>query len=290
MHDEHATNHIGPDGEPSRAPRRARARPGYRASIPPQPPDDLAGRQDPAGRRLPVPRRRRARDRSRLADHPRAIRVEQGLPGSALRNAGPAMTMPASRPRGTRQALAGREFAVGHVARPDLATVAWRWRYELILTAVVSVAAAFLAAVIGALGTILVIAAIAALIALAPPLRAEAAAFVWWIVTPHRVRTGMAQAWIHSRDGKIPVVLRTTRQGFGERVHVWCRAGTSAEDFAWASHLIAAACWAREVRVSRSARYPHVVVLDIVRRDASRPDEPRRWSRASEKPAGWRAV
>jgi len=200
------------------------------------------------------------------------------------------MMMPAPRPRGTRQALAGREFAIGRVARPTPFAITWRWRYEALLAVVASTGSYFLADATGWMGACIVIAVTAALVILVPPLRAGAAVFAWWLVTPHRVRTGMAQAWIHSRDGKIPVVLRTTRQGFGERVHVWCRAGTSAEDFAWASHLIAAACWAREVRVSRSARYPHVVVLDIVRRDVSRPDEPRRWSRATEKPARWHAV
>ena len=106
-----------------------------------------------------------------------------------------------------------------------------------------------------------------------PALRAEFAAFAWWMMTPHRVRTGMAQAWIHSRDGKIPIIVRTARQPFGERVHIWCRAGTSAEDFSLASHLIAAACWAREVRVYRSHRYAQVVVLDVIRRRSNQLDQ-----------------
>lgn len=183
------------------------------------------------------------------------------------------MTMPAPRPRGTRQARAGREFAIGRVARPGLLTVAWRWRYELLLAVLVSVGAYLLVAAVGGPGAIVVAMVIAAIVSVAPPLRAEVAAFVWLIVTPHRVRTGMAQAWIHSRDGKIPVVFRTTRQPFGERVHVWCRAGTSAEDFVWGRHLIVAACWARDVRVFRSERYAHVVVLDVIRGGANRQRE-----------------
>jgi hypothetical protein len=177
------------------------------------------------------------------------------------------MTMPAPRPRGTRQALAGREFAIGRVARPTPFAVAWRWRYETLLLIVTTVGTYLLADTIGWLGICIVIGVTASLVILVPPLRSQAAAFAWWIVTPHRVRRGMAQAWIHSRDGKIPVVLRCSRRRFGQRVHVWCRAGTSAEDFVWSGHLIAAACWAREVRVSRSERYPHVVVLDIIRRN-----------------------
>lgn len=183
------------------------------------------------------------------------------------------MTMPAPRPTGTRQALAGREFAIGRGARPTPLAVAWRWRYEAPLALAIATGIYLLVDAVGWLGTCVVIGATATLISLVPVLRARAIAFAWWIVTPHRVRRGMAQAWIHSRDGKIPIVLRTTRQRFGERVYVWCRAGTSAEDFLWGSHLIAAACWAHEVRVYRSVRYSHVVVLDIIRRDANRPGE-----------------
>jgi hypothetical protein len=176
------------------------------------------------------------------------------------------MTMPAPRPRGTRQAFAGREFAIGQVAHPSLLTVAWRWRYECLLGSLVSIGAYLLVATVGGLWATIIVAAMVALVGIVPPLRAEAAAFWWWMVTPHRVRTGMAQAWIHSRDGKIPVIVRTTRQSFGQRVHIWCRAGTSPEDFVWGRHLIASACWAREVRVFRSARYAHFVVLDVIRR------------------------
>lgn len=176
------------------------------------------------------------------------------------------MTMPAPRPRGTRQALAGREFAVGRVARPPPPAILWRWRYEVLLAALISVGGYLLVAAVGGLAASAVVVATAALAIVVRPLRGETVAFFWWMVTPHRVRTGMAQAWIHSRDGKIPVVVRTTRQHYGERMHVWCRAGTSAEDFVWGRHLIAAACWARDVRVSRSTRYAHVVVLDVIRR------------------------
>ena len=86
-------------------------------------------------------------------------------------------------------------------------------------------------------------------------------------MTPHRVRVGCAQAWIHSRYGKIPFILLTSRQPFGERVYVWCRAGISAADFSSAHELLAAACWAQDVKVNHHARYSHLVALDVVRRE-----------------------
>jgi hypothetical protein len=43
-------------------------------------------------------------------------------------------------------------------------------------------------------------------------------------------------------------------------------------DFDSARQLLAAACWAQDVQVSRHARYAHLVALDVIRR---------------EPPAGW---
>jgi len=107
------------------------------------------------------------------------------------------------------------------------------------------------------------------------PARRHLLARAWCIITPHRVRTGCAQAWIHSRYGKIPIVLRTTRQPFGERVHLWCRAGTSAIDFTTARPLLMTACWARDIRITASERYPQLITLDVIRHmppGQSRPD------------------
>jgi hypothetical protein len=88
----------------------------------------------------------------------------------------------------------------------------------------------------------------------------------WCIITPHRIRTGCAQAWILSRSGKIPVVLLTTRQPFGESLLLWCPAGTSADDLMAASEMLAAACWASEVRVRSDPRYAHLVTVEVIRR------------------------
>ena len=49
-----------------------------------------------------------------------------------------------------------------------------------------------------------------------PPSRRRFTARAWCVITPHRVRTGCAQAWIHTRDGHLPVVLYTVPAGFGE--------------------------------------------------------------------------
>ena len=94
----------------------------------------------------------------------------------------------------------------------------------------------------------------------------------WCIITPHRVCVGCVQAWIHSRPGKVPIVLLTTRQPFGERVHLWCRAGTGTIDFTSARALLTAACWARDIRVNGDGRFPQLITLDVIRHLP--PDQP----------------
>jgi hypothetical protein len=179
---------------------------------------------------------------------------------------------PLPRPGSTRQARAGFEYAMGTVARANALVAVWRWRHELAVAA----GLAALWVKLGPTAAATLTAGLAAVLALTAG-TARGRRFLvarWWcIVTPHRVRTGCVQAWIHSRHGKIPIVLLTRHQPFGERVYLWCRAGTSAEDFRSARTALAAACWAKDVQVRRNTRYAHVVALDVIRRE-----RPVQWS------------
>jgi hypothetical protein len=60
-------------------------------------------------------------------------------------------------------------------------------------------------------------------------------------------------------------VLLTRRQPFGERVYLWCRAGTCKQDFEAARELLTAACWAHDIRVSSHPRNAQLVTLDVIR-------------------------
>jgi hypothetical protein len=168
------------------------------------------------------------------------------------------------RPRSTRDARAGLDFALSVVARPNLPVVAWRWRYELGLAAALTAAATVLILAEG-LGWMLAVTAAAAALCWLPAARRPLIRRAWCIITPHRIRTGCAQAWIHSRDGKIPIVVLTTSEPFGERVRIWCRAGTCPQDFVAARAQLAAACWAMDVGVATHARFAQIVLLDVIR-------------------------
>jgi hypothetical protein len=110
-----------------------------------------------------------------------------------------------------------------------------------------------------------VVIGIAAAVAGWPETRYWLIARVRSISTAHRIRTGCAQAWIQTRSGKLPVILLTRPEPYGERVYIWCRAGICLEDFEAASDILRAACWATEVRVTASTRYSHIVFLDVMR-------------------------
>jgi hypothetical protein len=174
--------------------------------------------------------------------------------------------MPPSRRAAARQTRVGLEYALGTLARANVIVAAWRWRYEL--AAVAGLAAPWIALHTAAAAALIAgLATALGLTASFPRGRRLLAARLWCIVTPHRIRSACAHAWIHSRYGKLPVILMTRSRPLGERVYLWCRAGISASDFSSARELLTAACMATDVQVSRHSRYAHLVALDVIRRE-----------------------
>ena len=162
------------------------------------------------------------------------------------------------------------ERALVRTPRPGLVVVLWRWRWEtLVLTgsglAIWSLVHGLRWIVAGA-----VVAAITVGTATACAtwrvLRHELVARAMCLVTPHRLRVGCVQARIHSRRGKLPMILWTSPAAYGERVLVWCRAGTTPADFVAARETLAAACWAADVLTTPSPRHRHLVIVEVIRR------------------------
>lgn len=142
----------------------------------------------------------------------------------------------------------------------------WRWRYELALLAVTATVLAAAVREAGAELTVITVSALTGALGPWPPRHRAFLTHAWRIITPHRLRSGFAQARIQSLDGRLPFVLRTTRQPYGEQVQVWCPAGVSAEDFRSARAILRAACWAADVRVSADERHRQRVTIDVIRR------------------------
>jgi hypothetical protein len=89
------------------------------------------------------------------------------------------------------------------------------------------------------------------------------------VVTQHRIRTGLTQAWVFSRSGRIPMVLWTRPVHEGEQLLLLLRPGLTAADLEAAAPVLAAACWAREAVVVPHSTRAALVRLVVVRYDVA---------------------
>ncbi|WP_327586355.1 hypothetical protein OHA25_04565 [Nonomuraea sp. NBC_00507] len=93
------------------------------------------------------------------------------------------------------------------------------------------------------------------------------AAHFWCVVSRHRLQRVCLETTMHTRAGRIPLVLWITPTTTGEKALILTRAGISAEEFEAYSEEIAAACWARSVNVYRNRTRAQLLIVEIVRRD-----------------------
>ena len=89
----------------------------------------------------------------------------------------------------------------------------------------------------------------------------------WCVLSRHRIQKVCFETRMHTRSGRLPLVLRIHPTKVGERALIWCRAGICAADFEAHVPEIAAACYARQARVEGNKRWAQLLYLDIVRRD-----------------------
>ena len=147
------------------------------------------------------------------------------------------------------------------------AGVAWRWRTELAtLTIATTVTAALAHTITLTWAGVILGTALAALLAI-PPTRRFVTRRFWCVLARHRIQKLCFEARLHTRAGRLPLVLWTRPTKVGERSWLLCRAGICAEDFENHIGELRAACYAREARVTRNRRWSHLVTIDIIRRD-----------------------
>jgi hypothetical protein len=169
--------------------------------------------------------------------------------------------------------LTSMAAATTPVARSSLPDMLWNWHSELGILALVATITTTVAVRDGLIWlAVLAVAVLAVMLILLSwlPARRRIIATAWCLITPHRVRVGCAQAWVQTRNGRLPVVIRTNSADYGEQVLLWCRAGITPRDLAAAREVLAVACWATDVRVLPHRRYPHLVRLEIIRNQPSR--------------------
>ena len=77
----------------------------------------------------------------------------------------------------------------------------------------------------------------------------------WCVLSRHRIQKVCFETRMHTRSGRLPLVLRIHPTQVGERALIWCRAGICAADFEAHTPEIAAACYARQARVEGNKRW-----------------------------------
>ena len=179
--------------------------------------------------------------------------------------------MPAGRPYGPNDPsiMSSLETAVREARRPGPLELAWNWRWELGLLITLGALSALIATSVGLIGLAVTagagLAVGAAVLLCWPPARRWSIARAWCVITPHRIRVGCVNAWVQTRGGRLPIILATAPTDYGEQVRLWLRAGLTTADLYAAREVLAAACWAMEVRVVPSARHAHLATLEVVR-------------------------
>jgi hypothetical protein len=147
------------------------------------------------------------------------------------------------------------------------AGVAWRCRTELALMATTAVTLWQLSILITATWAGVVVAlAVSAGLAV-PRSRRFITRRYWCVLTRHRIHRLCYEARLHTRSGRLPLIMWIRPTQVGERAWVLCRAGICAEDFEAHTGELRAACYARDARVTRNRRWSHLVTIDIIRRD-----------------------
>lgn len=149
--------------------------------------------------------------------------------------------------------------------RASIFGLAWWWRYEIGIALGLAAGLYGLTSVVGTGETLMGVALTAGMVGPWPTTHRAVTASAWRIITPHRLRVGFVQTGILDWNGQLPTILHTTQQPFGERVLVWCQAGASAADFRSASGVLATACWATAIRVTRDQGHTNLVTIDVIR-------------------------
>jgi hypothetical protein len=147
------------------------------------------------------------------------------------------------------------------------AGVLWRWRTELTLTGSLAAAVVWLAQAITLYWAVAVLSTLALALAAVPRSRRFITARAWCVLARHRLQKLCWEARLHTRSGRLPLIIWIRPTKVGERAFVLCRAGICMEDFEAHIGELRAACYARDARVIRNTRWSQLVTIDIVRHD-----------------------
>ena len=143
----------------------------------------------------------------------------------------------------------------------------FRFRTELATLTAVTAGGWELARAITLTWAVAILTVTATLMAVLPQSRRFIIRRAWCVLSRHRIQKVCFETRMHTRSGRLPLVLRICPTEVGERALIWCRAGICAEDFEAHAAEIAAACYAREARIEGNKQRAQLVTVHVVRRD-----------------------
>jgi hypothetical protein len=149
------------------------------------------------------------------------------------------------------------------------AVSAWLWRFRVELWAALVAVVGWwsLNHRLGHLGAWAVLVGLVLVVTCVTPVRRWVVSHVWCTLTRHRLRSCLVQVRAMNYDGLLPLCVWVRPTKVGEKVWLWMRAGLSVSDLTNHDEQLAAACWAREARVSKRRSNAAVVIVEIIRRD-----------------------
>jgi len=143
----------------------------------------------------------------------------------------------------------------------------WRWSIEITLTVFVLIAWFHLAAVMPNYAAAMVMAFPIVAACNFKHGRRLITGWCYVLFVRHRLRTALVQLGSRNWSGKLPWLVWWHPTPVGARVVLALVAGMSAKQIEEAADALAAACWARQVRVDTNRKTTAFVRVDVIRRD-----------------------
>ena len=162
------------------------------------------------------------------------------MPGVRSGRAGRVSVMPQRSSRNHRNNPYPLDRLLGQVHHSAAGSL-WRFRTELAALLAGMTGIWELAKAVTLAWAMIILGMLALAVITVPPTRRLAVRRAWCVLSRHRIQRVCFETRMHTRSGRLPLVLRIFPTEVGERALIWCRAGICAEDFEAHAPEIAAA-------------------------------------------------
>ena len=143
---------------------------------------------------------------------------------------GGVIDMPPLSPRNHRNSPYATDRWLAQVHQSAAGAI-WRCRTELSALLAGTTGIWELAKAVTFTWAVIIVTMLALAVMAVPPIRRLIIRRAWCVLSRHRIQRACFETRMHTRSGRLPLVLRITPTEVGERALIWCRAGICAADF-----------------------------------------------------------